>query len=437
VTATFAAGAVRPWLPSAAAAREAELVARLDGLDAASLLSHLDDAVAAHRHTHEDRCVNLNPAANVMNPRAEAMLAAGLGSRPSLGWPGAKYETGLQAAETIEVQAAALSRRVFHARHAEVRVGSGAIANLYAFLATCRPGDAIVAPPASIGGHVTHHRAGAAGLAGLITHPAPVDASRFTVDVDVLAEMAERVKPRLITIGGSLNLHPHPVRQIRKVADRVGALVLFDAAHVCGLVAGGVWPNPLDEGAHLMTMSTYKSLGGPPGGLVLTNDDELAERIDAIAYPGLTANFDLGKVAALAVTMVDWLTVGSSYAQTMVDNAAALARALAERGLTPSARTTSHQFAIDAVTSHGGGDAAARHLERANLLASAIGLPGRTGADGVRIGTPELTRWGMTPTDMPTLADLVADAWHGDPASVADRTTAFRRRFTDIHFTAG
>ena len=193
-------------------------------------------------------------------------MAAGLGSRPSLGYPGDKYETGLEAIEEIEVTCAELCAEVFDAEFAEIRVPSGAIANLYGFMATCRPGDTIIAPPASIGGHVTHHAPGCAGLYGLTTVEAPVDADSYTVDVAALRELARKLRPRLITIGTSLNLFEHPVREVRAIADEVAAHVLFDAAHQCGIIAGGAWRNPLEEGVHLMTMSTYKSLGGPPGG---------------------------------------------------------------------------------------------------------------------------------------------------------------------------
>jgi glycine hydroxymethyltransferase len=371
------------------------------------------------------------------------MLAARLGSRPSLGYPGQKYETGLEAIEQIEIMAAELAGHVFHADYAEVRVGSGALANLYAFMTCCEPDDPIIVPPPTIAGHVTHHAAGAAGLYRLRIVPAPIDDLHYTVDVDALAALASSVRPKLITIGGSLNLTPHPVAAVREIADSVGAKVLFDAAHLCGVIAGGAWPNPLDEGAHLMSMSTYKSLGGPPGGLLLTNEPELAQRIEAIAYPGLTANFDAGKTAALAQTLLDWTVAGKAYAAAMVTTAHALAERLAVSGIPvfhADAPTESHQFAIEAAT-YGGGQRAAARLRRANLLACGIGLPIEAvpgDVNGLRIGTPELARLGMTPDDMSTVAEFLADALTTSADALdalASEVTNWRARFRDIYYT--
>jgi glycine hydroxymethyltransferase len=310
------------------------------------------------------------------------------------------------------------------------------------FMATAKPGDTIIAPPAAIGGHVTHHGAGAAGLYGVRTHPAPVDASGYSVDLDALSADAHQLRPKLITIGGSLNLFPHPVGAIRAIADEVGAYVLYDAAHMSGMIAGQAWQQPLEEGAHAMTMSTYKSLGGPPAGLVLTNDAGLAERLDTIAYPGLTANFDVAKTAALAVTLLDWKVHGRAYAAAMAATAKALAEALAAEGIPVFARergmTRSHQFAVEA-QGYGGGQAAAKLLRRANLLACGIGLPGPAvegDVNGLRLGTPEIVRWGMTPGDMPELAALMAAVLNGrrSPEAVAPEMSAFRRRFTTLHY---
>ncbi|WP_169568221.1 serine hydroxymethyltransferase [Sneathiella limimaris] len=401
----------------------------------------IDALIARNKEIHEDDCFNLNPATNVMNPKAEAALAAGLGSRPSLGYPGDKYEMGLEAIEEIEVIAAELAAEVFDADFAEIRIASGALANLYAFMATCKPGDTIIVPPPAVGGHVTHHEAGAAGLYGLTIKAAPVASDGYTVDAAKLEEMAREIKPRLITIGGSLNLTPHPVAEIRKIADEVGADLLFDAAHQCGIIAGGAWPNPLAEGADLMTMSTYKSLGGPAGGLLVTNRADLAEKIDQIAFPGLTANFDAAKSASLAISLLDWKVHGRDYAAAMVRTARALAENLQALGIqifkSGNVMTASHQFAVLAAP-YGGGQAASQHLRKAGFLACGIGLPTTPvegDLNGLRIGTPELVRWGMTEQDIPRLAELIAAALtSNDPESLATEVKAYRSQFKDLHF---
>ena len=297
-----------------------------------------------------------------------------------------------------------------------------------------------------------HTLAGPASLAGvslhtgekvtLTIHPAPVDADGYTVDVAALRKLALTVRPKLISIGGSLNLFPHPIRAIRAIADEVGAKVLFDAAHLSGMIAGRAWQQPLEEGAHVMTMSTYKSLGGPASGLIVTNDAALSEALDHIAYPGLTANYDAGKAAALAITLLDWKDFGQAYARTMAETAKALAQHLIDRGLPVFAAarggTQSHQFAVIA-KGFGGGQAAAKRLRAANILTCGIGLPIDPvdgDVNGLRFGTNEIVRWGMTAEDMPELAGLILRGLAGNeaPETVAADVTAFRQRFTELSF---
>jgi glycine hydroxymethyltransferase len=430
--------APRPWVPTDAYCQS---LAAAVAAPSAQVSARIESLIAQNLQIHDQDCFNLNPATNVMNPRAEAAMARGLGSRPSLGYPGDKYEMGLEAIEEIEVIATELACEIFGATFAEIRVGSGALANLYGFMALARPGDCIIAPPPAVGGHVTHHLAGCAGLYGLTTHAAPVNSDGYTIDLPGLRSLARATKPKIITIGGSLNLFPHPVPEIRAIADEVGAKVLFDAAHQCGIIAGGTWGNPLHQGAHLMTMSTYKSLGGPASGLIVTNDTAIAERLDQIAFPGMTANFDAAKTAALAITLLDWRDHGAAYAQAMVELAQTLARDLAALGLPVFAAdrgaTQTHQFAIEAA-SFGGGQTAAKTLRKAGFLACGIGLPvpdvpGDT--NGLRIGTPELVRRGVTPADSPAIAALIAEALHSNtPDSIAARTRALRACFTGLHF---
>ncbi len=432
----------RTWVPEHAEALVQRIAAETARQDADAVETALLAAVADNVAIHDRDCINLNPATNTLNPKAERLLAAGLGHRPSLGYPGDKYEMGLEAIERIEVIAAELAAEVFDARYAEIRVGSGALANLYAFMATAKPGDTILVPPPSIGGHVTHHDAGCAGLYGLRPIMMPVDAANYSVDIDAVRELARTVRPTLITIGGSLNLFPHPLPALRAIADDVGAKLLFDAAHMSGMIAGRAWQQPLGEGCHLMTMSTYKSLGGPAAGLVLTNDADLARRLDAIAYPGLTANFDVAKSAALAMTLLDWRVHGRAYGAMMAAVARRLADELSKRGLpvhgASRGGTSSQALALEAHR-WGGGQAAAKILRQANILACGIGLPIAAMTDdvnGLRLGVPEIVRLGFTPEHMPQLASLIARALIGNdaPHTIARDVTAMRQGFTGLKF---
>ncbi len=432
----------RSWVPEGPEALVQRIASETaqssaDGVEAALL-----SAVADNTSIHDRDCINLNPATNTLNPKAERLLAVGLGNRPSLGYPGDKYEMGLEAVERIEVIAAELAAEVFGAKYAEIRVGSGALANLYAFMAVAKPGDTILVPSAEIGGHVTHHAAGAAGMYGLRPVMMPIDAANYTIDVDGVRALAHKTKPKLITIGGSLNLFSHPIAALRTIADEVGATLLFDAAHMSGMIAGHAWQQPLAEGCHIMTMSTYKSLGGPAAGLIVTNDAGLAERLDAIAYPGLTANFDVAKSAALAMTLLDWKVHGRAYGAAMAATAKRFADELNKLGLPVHASakggTSSQALALEAHR-WGGGQAASKILRHTNILACGIGLPAPKidgDVNGLRLGVPEIVRLGFGPEHMPQLASLVARALIGNdpPASIGRDVTAMRQSFSGMKF---
>jgi glycine hydroxymethyltransferase len=431
------------WATAASQELITRIASQVDTKAGADVQKWIEDLAQENHRLHDIEGINLNPATNILNPRAEKLLSSGMGSRASLGHPGDKYETGLGAIEQIEIITQELACEVFGSTYAEFRVPSGAIANLYAFMATTEPHDTIIAPPASIGGHVTHHKGGSAGLYRLNTISAPVDQTGYTIDIDALRKLAHEVKPKLITVGGSLNLFHHPIAQVRAIADEVGAKVLFDAAHLCGMIAGKVWPQPLVEGAHLMTFSTYKSLGGPAGGLIVTNDDEIAQKLDAIAYPGLTANFDAAKTAALGITLQDWKSVGRDYAQMMVKTSQALAQHLQNLGVNIFASdkgfTTSHQFAILAAP-YGGGQTAARRMGEAGLLACGIGLPIEQvegDLNGLRIGTPEIVRIGMKVEHMQDLAGFIARSLDtsAEPKSIQREITEWRKQFSGVHYT--
>lgn len=450
----------RAWVPADLEAAIAPYADRCAAAAPDALQAELDAELAAHERWVDHECISLIAGTNVMNPAAARYLAHTIGSRPSLGWPGDKYETGLAHAERIEVMTTELLKRVFGCAYAEHRVPSGSIANLYAYLATCAPGDAVVAFPPAFAGHVTHHEPGAAGLYRLRVLEMPMSPATMSIDLDALRALVHRERPRLLIVGGSMCLYPYPVREVRTIADEVGAAVMYDAAHMSGLIAGGVFQRPLAEGAHLMTASTYKSFGGPPSGMVLTDDPAIAARLDAIAHPGLTANFDLGRTAALAAACLDLIEHGAAYAHACVDVARALAAALRDAGVPvfgatagPNAgRETDSQFVAvpaaalpaastpraRAVVRAGrgfGGTAASRLIEPANLLTTGIEIPAAPVAgdqNAVRLGTQEIVRWGFEPRHMPRLAGMLARVWvHGeDPAAMRDEIVAWRREFT-------
>ncbi|HEY7976016.1 MAG TPA: aminotransferase class I/II-fold pyridoxal phosphate-dependent enzyme [Ktedonobacterales bacterium] len=409
---------LRPWLTATEATRAEGLIGLFESLSPEQAVDQITAYTRRSDVRYDEESLVLYAGTNVMDPRARALLGSSLGSRPSLGHPGAKYETGLEDAEAIEMGCLAFARQVFGAPFVEYRVASGSLANLYAFMALARPGDTLLALPTSAAGHATHRETGAAGLYGLRIVDIPWDAERMEVDIAGLAEVARRERPRIILLGASLVLFPYPVREARAIADEVGAMLMYDAAHVSALITTqgrALFQSPLDEGAQVVTVSTYKSLGGPSGGMLLTTDAAIAERIERIAYPGLTANFDDGRIAALAVSLAGFSQYGAEYVAAMLANGKALAEALVEHGLPVVAAergyTATHHVALDARPFGGGGHAAQR-LARCAIHSSGIGLPGEEipgEYNGLRFGVQEVTRWGMRPDQMHIIAYLVAD----------------------------
>jgi len=329
-------------------------------------------------------------------------------SQPSMGYPGDKYQPGLERIDVVEVAAAEAVARVMGARFAEVRSTSATLANLAVYTALASPGDTIAVLPGWAGGHLSHHAVGAPGVRGLRVVELPYDDARLDVDLAALPEFLARERPALVVVGASLMLFAHRLAEIAAVVD---VPLLYDASHVAGLIAEGRFQAPLAEGADVMTFSTYKSFGGPPGGAIVTNDEALAARVATAVYPGLVANYDAARLVPLAAAAVERSSFAGAYADACIANARALAVALDGAGLpvlgADRGFTASHHVAIDA-RGFGGGKTAAVALARSGLLLSEIGIP-RDGAGGLRIGTQSITRQGFVPGDMPAIASAFAD----------------------------
>jgi glycine hydroxymethyltransferase len=436
------ASSAPPWLSEELRQHYDALVSAVDVAPEA-----VPDVVRAALEEHEREVdlgsIVLYAGTNVMSPEARRVLATGIGGRPSMGPPGDKYQTGWTAhIERLEVLASELARRIFGAAFAEVRLQSGSLANLAVYAALTEPGDPILALPERAEGHASHREIGMAGIHGLRVEEIPFDDRTLTVDLDGLRRTALAIRPRLIVLGASLMLFPPPVAEVAAIAEECGATLLYDAAHVSGLIAGGRFQRPLDEGAEVMTCSTYKSFGGPPGGLVVTNDPTIAEALDRAAYPRMTANYDAARLAALAVAEAEVMTYWDRYAEVCLASAAHLAAALSDQGFGVVGKdlgfTRSHHVAVD-VGSLRGGRTAAFRLEPARILLSEIALPwDRRGqpAGGLRIGTQEVTRWGLGPEEMDRIAEWMRRVLLDgeDPERIAEEVHQLRRSFDRIGY---
>lgn len=415
--------------------------------DARETLPQVDtvyDLLEQHEEWIDRSCLNLYPASNVMSERARTVLASSIATRVAEGDVGRKYQTGVKYLEQIEVLTNGLLRRLFHANFVEARILSGTMANAVVFGALLEPGDTIMALSTSAGGHISHNKLGVAGYHKLVTEFLDFDLETMNIDVQALEKKAAEIKPRLVILGGSLLLFPPPIQLVKQALQGLDTLLLFDMAHVAGLVAGEQFPNPLDEGADILTSSTYKTFPGPPGGFIACNDESIFKRIRRATFPGMTASFHGNAMAALAVTCIEMLEFGKEYAEQIVTNSKSLAKELDIRGFDVLGKkqgySGTHQVVLD-VSALGGGHRCAELLESANIICNKNLLfsdPPRKAfhPSGLRIGVQEVTRLGMKENEMRRIAEFFHTVLlqNRPPSDVAIEVKAFRSHYQAIHY---
>jgi glycine hydroxymethyltransferase len=291
---------------------------------------------------------------------------------------------------------------------------------------------------------VSHTKFGTLGALGIQQVDLPYDEERMNVDVDRAVKVIEEVKPKFAVLGGSVYLFPHPVKEIAEAVHSVGGKLVYDAAHVLGLIAGGAWENPLKHGADVMTASTHKTFPGPQGGVILASNREVFKEIGKTIFPWFVSSHHLHRLPATAVTALEMLEFGRQYADQVIRNAKRLAEALAERGFTVLAEhmgyTMSHQVLLD-VTKQGGGAKAALLLEEANIIVNKNLLPkdppeAVKDPSGLRIGVQEMTRFGMKEDEMDVIADFMERVLirGEEPSKVREEVKSFRSNFTKVHY---
>ncbi len=330
------------------------------------------------------------------------------------GYPGRRYYGGCEFVDQVEVLAIERAKSLFGAAWVNVQPHSGSQANQAVFMALMKPGDTFMGMDLSAGGHLTHGKS--VNQSGKWFSPVAygVRAQDGLIDYDGMAEIAEQSRPKVIIAGGSAYSRTIDFARFREVADNVGAILMVDMAHFAGLVAAGVFPSPLPH-AHVVTTTTHKTLRGPRGGMILSNDLKLGKKIDSAVFPGLQGGPLMHVIAAKAVAFGEALTPEFKvYGRRVVDNARALADSLATRGLAiVSGGTDSHLMLVDLRPKGVSGKDAEAALERAGITCNKNGIPFDPAppavTSGLRLGTPAGTTRGFRETDFRQVGALIAD----------------------------
>ena len=367
-----------------------------------------------------------------------------------------RYYQGTRYIDEIERRARLEVIELFRCRQADVRPISGNAANTAIALGLLRGGDTVIVNSTDSGGHISHNLVGVFGrriqnrgqslIAGkensVNLHFFPLSDDRYRLDPKGAVEMIEQLRPKLVVLGKSLFLFPEPLAELAPVCSDLGIPILFDGAHVLGLIAGGQFQDPLHEGATWLTGSTHKTFPGPQRGVILGNIENNAEKLwgpaDRGVFPGSSSNHHLHTLPALLVATREMKEHGRAYASQIVANAQAFGRALEAVAIPVEGRdlgfTRSHQIAVD-VSGFGGGVETALRIEEQNIIVNYNMLPGDTDPrqpSGLRLGVQEVTRFGMKEAEMGEMAALMADAIRG--AKVAPAVSAFRQRFPEMGY---
>ena len=332
------------------------------------------------------------------------------------GYPKKRYYGGCEWVDKAEEIARERAKKLFGAKFANVQPHSGSQANMGVYLALMKPCDTLMGMALSHGGHLTH--GASVNFSGKIFKVVQYGVNEDGwIDYDQVESLAKQFRPTVIVAGGSAYARIIDFERFRKIADEVGAYLMVDMAHFAGLVAAGIYPNPLDH-AHVVTTTTHKTLRGPRGGMILTNDEEIAERIDKTIFPGIQGGPLMHVIAAKAVAFKEALTDEfKEYQKQIVKNAKALAEAMMKRGYhVVSGGTDTHLFLVDLSKSKDEvkdvtGKAAEKALERAGITVNKNTVPGEKRSpfvtSGIRIGTPAVTTRGMKEGEMEEIAELI------------------------------
>ncbi len=404
------------------------------------------DAVQRNEAWRGERCINLLAPEAPTSPMVRALLSSEIGTRAAEGHIGRvnRWFAGTQYIDEVESLCVELLKVAFRCNYADHRLMGSMLGNLAVYYALAQPGDVIMSAPQPFGGHSSNRYDGPAGMRGLKIYDVPFNMDELEVDLDGFARIARQHRPRLVVMGMSMTLFPLPVREMSRIIAEWGGKFIFDGAHQAGLIAGGQFQDPLNEGAVVLTGSAGKTFSGPQSGMIMWNDPDLAKSLTDAIFPVLAATHQVNRVAALAVSAAEMIEFGKFYMAQIVKNSQALGKALDERGIpvlcAHKGYSQTHQV-IARVKQFGGGLEVAHRLASANLITNKNLLPEDRPEDwdrpsGLRLGTIEVTRLGMNEQDMQTIAGFITRVLveNEDPETVGKDVADFRLPLQTLYY---
>ncbi len=413
------------------------------------IFKQLRDQLIRH-HSLFENSIPLIASENVTSPAVREAISCDFSHRYAEGWPTERVYAGCKYIDAVEIKCQELAQKYWRAGFADVRPISGVVANLITYTAVSQAGDTMMCLRTPDGGHISHNLT-SKYVHGLDIKFLNFKSNEMEVEIDSNIKLIKEAKPKIVLVGASVFLFPHPVKELSEAAHEVGATFIYDAAHVAGLIGSGYFQQPLEEGADVMTCSTHKTFPGPQHGCILSNgDEELQKKIKSAAFPYMLSNHHLHNVAGFAIALTEMLEFGKEYHKLVIQNAKDLAQALYERGfdvlMEQKGFTESHTIICD-ITKFGKtvgyGATIEKILEDANIIANRNLIPGDFEAGrrfkdpgGLRIGTSEITRLGMKKSEMEQIADfikqLIVD--RKDIATVRKEVAEFRKDFQKVQY---
>ena len=420
----------------------------------------LIDASENHEQYRGEECINLIASEGLKSPAVEQMMCLSQdlesryaeGENDLKGHVKARHYQGQKYMTQIENYATDLMKNLFGCNWADLRLVSGTHANLATFkgISLATKNNRMVVLPLSAGAHITHDYSGLAGrVLGLETINHAYDINELNINPEKSATIIDAARPGIVTFGGSVFQFPHPIKELAKVAKETGAYIVYDAAHVLGLIAGGEFQDPFGEGVDFITASTHKTFPGPQGGVILANcEDErmkkAIKKVQQAVFPMTTSNTHLVRLPALGLAALELKLYGKELAKQTIKNAQTAGRYLFKNGVKVLGKkngfTRSHQIVVD-VRDYGGGQKVASNLEEANIILNKNLLPydnqhNRGDPSGLRIGFQDVTRRGFKEEDIECLCSLMLDVMKGKrkPVEVRKDVIKLRQSFKEIKY---